>query len=96
LETIRGAGSYISKDFRPSFELECEAIKGVRNDMGFINVEVMIPFVRSVGEGEEIIDLLAETGLKHGENGLRVIMMCELPSDTLLADQFLDQFMVSQ
>ncbi|MEH6453449.1 MAG: phosphoenolpyruvate synthase [Psychromonas sp.] len=88
----RGAARYISKDFRPCFELECEAIKRVRNDMGFTNIEVMIPFVRTVGEAEAVIELLAENGLKRGENGLRVIMMCELPSNALLADQFLDHF----
>jgi len=88
----RGAARYISKDFRACFELECEAIKRVRNDMGLTNVEVMIPFVRTVGEAKAVIDLLAENGLKRGENGLRVIMMCELPSNALLADQFLDHF----
>lgn len=88
----RGAARYISKDFRACFELECEAIKRVRNDMGLTNVEVMIPFVRTVGEAEAVIALLAENGLKRGENGLRVIMMCELPSNALLADQFLDHF----
>lgn len=88
----RGAARYISEDFRACFELECEAIKRVRNDMGLTNVEVMIPFVRTVGEAEAVIALLAENGLKRGENGLRVIMMCELPSNALLADQFLDHF----
>jgi len=88
----RGAARYISKAFRPCFELECEAIKRVRNDMGLTNVEVMIPFVRTVGEAKAVIELLAENGLKRGENGLRVIMMCELPSNALLADQFLDHF----
>jgi len=88
----RGASRYISEDFRDCFALECEAIKRVRNDMGLTNVEVMIPFVRTLEEAEQVIELLAEHGLKRGENGLRVIMMCELPSNALLADQFLEHF----
>jgi pyruvate,water dikinase len=88
----RGAARYISKDFRECFALECEAIKRVRNDMDLTNVEVMIPFVRTVEEAEQVIEILAENGLIRGENGLRVIMMCELPSNCLLADQFLDHF----
>jgi len=88
----RGAARYISKDFRDCFALECQAIKRVRNDMGLTNVEVMIPFVRTLGEAEAVIEILAEHGLKRGENGLRIIMMCELPSNALLADQFLDHF----
>ncbi|MEW6991692.1 phosphoenolpyruvate synthase [Colwelliaceae bacterium 6441] len=88
----RGASRYISKDFRECFALECEAIKRVRNDMDLTNVEVMIPFVRTLEEAEQVIEILAEHGLKRGENGLRVIMMCELPSNALLADQFLDHF----
>ena len=88
----RGASRYISEDFRECFALECEAIKRVRNDMGLTNVEVMIPFVRTLEEAEKVIEILAENGLKRGENGLRVIMMCELPSNALLADQFLDHF----
>ncbi len=88
----RGAARYISKDFRDCFALECEAIKRVRNDMGLTNVEVMIPFVRTLGEAKAVIDILAENGLKRSENGLRIIMMCELPSNALLADQFLDYF----
>jgi pyruvate,water dikinase len=89
---FRGASRYISEDFRECFALECEAIKRVRNKMGLTNVEIMIPFVRTLGEGERVIELLAEQGLVRGENGLRVIMMCELPSNALLADQFLDIF----
>ncbi|GAA6183754.1 MULTISPECIES: phosphoenolpyruvate synthase [Aliiglaciecola] len=89
---FRGASRYISEEFRDCFALECEAIKRVRNTMGLTNVEVMIPFVRTVGEGKKVIELLAEQGLVQGENGLRVIMMCELPSNALLADQFLDIF----
>jgi pyruvate,water dikinase len=89
---FRGASRYISESFRDCFALECEAIKRVRNDMGLTNVEIMIPFVRTVDEGKQVIDLLAEQGLVRGENGLRIIMMCELPSNALLADQFLDIF----
>ncbi|KXI29919.1 phosphoenolpyruvate synthase [Paraglaciecola hydrolytica] len=89
---FRGASRYISEDFRPCFALECEAIKRVRNLMDLTNVEIMIPFIRTLEEGQQVIDLLAEEGLVQGENGLRVIMMCELPSNALLADQFLDMF----
>ena len=89
---FRGASRYISEDFRDCFALECEAIKRVRNKMGLTNVEIMIPFVRTLEEGQKVIDLLAEQGLVKGENGLRIIMMCELPSNALLADQFLDIF----
>ncbi|RUO77594.1 phosphoenolpyruvate synthase [Idiomarina seosinensis] len=89
---FRGASRYISEEFRDCFALECEAIKRVRNDMGLTNVEIMIPFVRTLEEGRKVIELLAEQGLKQGENGLRVIMMCELPSNALLADEFLDIF----
>ncbi|TPH14434.1 phosphoenolpyruvate synthase [Litorilituus lipolyticus] len=88
----RGASRYISQDFRDCFALECEAIKRVRNDMDLTNVEIMIPFVRTLEEASAVIDILAEHGLKRGENGLRIIMMCELPSNALLADQFLDYF----
>ena len=89
---FRGASRYISEDFRDCFALECEAIKRVRNEMGLTNVEVMIPFVRTLDEAEAVINLLADHGLKRGENGLRVIMMCELPSNALLADEFLEFF----
>jgi pyruvate,water dikinase len=89
---FRGASRYISEDFRDCFALECEAIKRVRNKMGLTNVEIMIPFIRTVEEGKQVIELLREEGLVQGENGLRVIMMCELPSNALLADQFLDIF----
>lgn len=89
---FRGASRYISESFGDCFALECEAIKRVRNDMGLTNVEIMIPFVRTVDEGQQVMDLLASEGLVKGENGLRVIMMCELPSNALLADQFLDIF----
>ena len=89
---FRGASRYISETFRDCFELECRAMKRVHNEMGFTNIEVMIPFVRTVGEAAQVVELLAENGLKRGENGLRLIMMCELPSNALLADQFLEYF----
>jgi pyruvate,water dikinase len=86
---LRGAARYISTLFRPGFELECRALKKVRETMGFSNVEVMIPFVRTVEECAAVAGLLAENGLKRGERGLRLIMMCEIPSNVLLADDFL-------
>ncbi|MFK3869634.1 phosphoenolpyruvate synthase [Pseudoalteromonas rhizosphaerae] len=89
---FRGAARYISEDFRDCFALECEAIKRVRNDMDMANIEIMIPFVRTLEEGKRVIELLEEHGLKRGENGLKVIMMCELPSNALLADEFLEYF----
>ncbi|WP_420789475.1 phosphoenolpyruvate synthase [Shewanella algae] len=89
---FRGASRYISESFRDCFALECEAIKLVRNDMGLKNVEIMIPFVRTLEEGRQVIELLKEQGLERGKDGLRVIMMCELPSNALLADQFLEMF----
>ena len=89
---FRGAARYISKSFRDCFELECRAIKKVREEMGFSNVELMVPFVRTVGEAKQVVDLLAENGLKRGENGLRIIMMCELPANALLAEEFLEYF----
>ncbi len=89
---FRGASRYIAKEFRDCFALECEAMKRVRNTMGLTNVELMIPFVRTVDEGRGVIELLAANGLKRGENGLRVIMMCEIPSNAILADQFLQHF----
>ena len=88
----RGAGRYVSDDFKACFELECEAIKRVRNVQGLTNVEVMIPFVRTVKQAKGVVDSLAEFGLKRGENELRLIMMCEIPSNALLADQFLEYF----
>jgi pyruvate,water dikinase len=89
---FRGASRYISESFRDCFELECRAIKKVRNEMGLSNVEIMIPFVRTPGEASQVIDLLGSHDLKRGENGLRVIMMCELPSNALLAEEFLEYF----
>src|SRR6478752_120368 len=89
---FRGASRYVAPEFYDCFELECRAIKRVRDDMGLTNVEVMIPFVRTVGEGEQVIKLLAKNGLRRGENGLRLIMMCEIPSNAVLAEQFLEHF----
>jgi pyruvate,water dikinase len=89
---FRGASRYISEDFRECFALECEAIKRVRNGMDLTNVEIMIPFVRTLEEAAQVIELLEEHGLKRGENGLKVIMMCELPSNALLAEEFLEYF----
>lgn len=89
---FRGAGRYIAESFRSCFELECRALKKVRDEMGLTNVEIMVPFVRTVKEGRRVLDLLAENGLKRGDNGLRVIMMCEIPSNAILADQFLEHF----
>ncbi|KZY49693.1 phosphoenolpyruvate synthase [Oleiphilus sp. HI0050] len=89
---FRGASRYISETFRDCFYLECEALKRVRDVMGLTNVEVMVPFVRTVGEAKHVVELLAEKGLKRGENDLKVIMMCELPANAILADQFLEHF----
>lgn len=89
---FRGASRYISENFRDCFELECRALKRVREEMGFTNVEIMIPFVRTLGEAEHVIELLGENGLKRGEHDLRVIMMCELPTNALLAEEFLEHF----
>ncbi len=89
---FRGASRYIAESFRPCFEMECEALRRVRDEMGLTNVEVMVPFVRTPEEAAQVIDLLERYGLQRGENGLRVIMMCELPSNALLAEQFLPYF----
>jgi pyruvate,water dikinase len=89
---FRGASRYVSEKFRPCFELECEALKRVRNDMGLTNVQIMIPFVRTVNEARHVLELLAENDLKRGSNGLKVIMMSELPTNALLADQYLEHF----
>ena len=89
---FRGASRYISDDFAEAFAMECEAIKYVRDEMGLTNVEVMIPFVRTLEQGRRVVELLAEKGLKKGENGLRVIMMCEVPSNAILAEEFLEIF----
>jgi len=89
---FRGASRYLAKDFQDCFELECEAMRKVRGEMGYTNVELMVPFVRTVGEAREVVALLGRNGLKRGENGLRLIMMCELPSNAVLADAFLEHF----
>jgi len=89
---FRGASRYIAESFRQCFELECRALKKVRDVMGFTNVEIMVPFVRTGGEAEQVIDLLGKNGLKRGENGLRLIMMCELPTNALLAADFIQHF----
>src|SRR5438552_7233880 len=85
---FRGASRYVDEAFRPCFELECRALKRVRETMGLTNVQVMVPFVRTVKEAREVTALLAQNGLKRGENGLTVIMMCELPTNALLADEY--------
>ena len=89
---FRGAARYISADFAEAFQMECEALKKVRDDMGLTNVEIMIPFVRTLGQAKRVVELLAENGLRRGENGLRLIMMCEVPSNAVLAEQFLEYF----
>lgn len=89
---FRGASRYIAQSFRDCFEMECRAMKRVREEMGLTNVQLMVPFVRTVGEGQAVVDLLAEHGLKQGENELKLIMMCEIPSNALLADEFLQIF----
>ncbi|MBA0177805.1 phosphoenolpyruvate synthase [Pectobacterium carotovorum] len=89
---FRGAGRYVSPDFKACFALECEAVKRVRNVMGLKNVEIMIPFVRTVAQAEAVIAELANQGLRRGEDGLKIIMMCEIPSNALLADEFLQHF----
>jgi len=89
---FRGAARYVADSFRPCFELECAAIRKVRNDMGLRNVQVMIPFVRTVKQAKDVIDLMAKNGLERGKDDLKVIMMSELPTNALLADQYLDHF----
>lgn len=89
---FRGASRYISDSFRDCFELECRALKRVRNDMGLTNVEIMIPFVRTLGEAKQVSELLEKNGLKRGDNGLRIVMMCELPTNALLAEEYLEYF----
>jgi pyruvate,water dikinase len=89
---FRGASRYVDEGFRPCFELECRALKRVREQMGLANVWVMVPFVRTLREAEQVVELLAANGLKRGENGLKIIMMCEIPSNAVLADRFLEFF----
>jgi len=89
---FRGASRYVAERFRDCFELECRAIRHVRNDMGLTNLEIMVPFVRTVSEARSVLSLLGDYGLARGSNGLRVIMMCELPSNAVLAAEFLEHF----
>ncbi|GGY96951.1 phosphoenolpyruvate synthase [Pseudoduganella plicata] len=89
---FRGAARYLAADFAESFNMECVAMKRVREEMGLTNVEIMVPFVRTIGQAQKVVELLAKNGLKRGENGLRLIMMCEIPSNAVLADQFLEYF----
>ncbi|HYD81415.1 MAG TPA: phosphoenolpyruvate synthase [Paucimonas sp.] len=89
---FRGAARYLAGDFAEAFEMECKAMKRVRDEMGLTNVEIMVPFVRTLGQAEKVVNLLAKYGLKRGENGLRLIMMCEVPSNAILAEQFLEFF----
>ncbi len=89
---FRGASRYVSEAFGEAFAMECEALKRVRNEMGLNNVEIMVPFVRTLGQAKRVTEMLAERGLKRGQEGLRVIMMCEVPSNAILAEQFLEYF----
>jgi pyruvate,water dikinase len=89
---FRGASRYVAESFRDCFELECRALRHVRDTMGLINVQIMVPFVRTVDEARQVVELLAANGLERGRNALKLIMMCELPSNALLADEFLDYF----
>ena len=89
---FRGAARYLSADFAEAFQMECIAMKRVREEMGLTNVEIMVPFVRTLGQAEKVVNLMAKNGLKRGENGLRLIMMCEVPSNAILAEQFLEYF----
>jgi pyruvate,water dikinase len=89
---FRGASRYISESFAECFEMECKAMSRVRDEMGLVNVEIMVPFVRTLSEAKQVVALLAQNGLSRGENGLRLIMMCELPSNAILAEQFLEHF----
>jgi len=89
---FRGAARYLSDDFAGAFAMECEAMKRVREEMGLTNVELMVPFVRTLGQAKKVIDLLGKHGLKRGENGLKIVMMCEVPSNAILADEFLEYF----
>ena len=89
---FRGVSRYVSDDFRASFEMECRAMRRVRDEMGFTNVELMVPFVRTLDEAREVVALLAGNGLERGRNGLRMVMMCEVPSNAILAEEFLEHF----
>src|SRR3546814_9759544 len=89
---FRGASRYISDEFEECFRMECAALKKVRDEMGLTNVEIMVPFVRTLTQARKVVDLLAKHGLARGENGLRLIRMCEVPSNAILADKFLEYF----
>lgn len=89
---FRGASRYVAESFRDCFEMECQAMRRVRNEIGLTNVEIMVPFVRTLKESDQVVALLAANGLKRGDNGLRLIMMCEVPSNAVLAEQFLEHF----
>ena len=89
---FRGASRYIAHSFRECFRLECEAMKYVRDTMGLTNVELMVPFVRTLGEADQTLDIMKQFGLERGKNGLKVVMMCEIPSNAILADEFLERF----
>ena len=89
---FRGAGRYVADNFRDCFAMECEALKRVRNDMGLTNVEIMVPFVRTLGQAKAVVEALASQGLERGKDGLRLIMMCEQPSNAVLAEEFLEYF----
>ena len=93
---FRGASRYVSESFGEAFAMECEAIQRVRHDMGLTNVEIMVPFVRTLGQARQVTEMLAERGLKRaaagGQDGLRLIMMCEIPSNAILAEQYLEYF----
>ena len=89
---FRGASRYLSSEFADVFALECEALRRVRNELGLDNIEVMVPFVRTVEEASSVVEVMARNGLRRGEDGLRIIMMCEIPSNALLASEFLEFF----
>jgi pyruvate,water dikinase len=89
---FRGASRYVDETFRPCFELECRALKRVREEMGLKNVQIMVPFVRTLQEARQVVQLLADNGLRRGADGLKVIMMCELPTNALLAEEYLEHF----
>jgi len=89
---FRGASRYVDETFRPCFDLECKALKKVREEMGLTNVQIMVPFVRTLKEAGQVVELLAQNGLKRGVNDLKVIMMCELPTNALLAEEYLEHF----
>src|SRR2546428_11374498 len=92
MPVFRGASRYVAESFRRCFEMECQAMRRGRNELGLTNVEIMVPFVRTLGECAQVIELLAANGLKRGEDGLRLIMMCEGPSNAVLAEQVLQHF----